>query len=226
MTSKLVWHAGGTVKGWFGRIKGLVMTQVDIGTSELVDVPLPDALKHVFDELDSLRKQKGGMQREIHDLLRDKKQIADTANELAKENTKLRKHIEFMRLPATTQKATIGAAMSTAQLSAVEMIRSLEEARAKIEPRPDLFSNQLRDILDSVAKRASGGLIPLNSVGLFGERSSETLLPRPPSSEFAVKAVPGACISVKIGSNMDASALADRVGEALTAVNPSWTNKQ
>ena len=67
--------------------------------------------------------------------------------------------------------------------------------------------------------------IPLNSVGLFGEQSSETLVPRPPAGEFAVKPVPGACISVKIGPDMNASALADRVSDALAAVNPHWTNK-
>lgn len=225
MINKLVWYSGQVRWNWLGRAKALVMTQVDINTGELgevVDVPMPVALKHVFDELDSLRNQNVGMHREIHDLLREKRHITDTANELVKDNDKLRKQVEFMRLPATSQQAVMGAAMSTAQLSAVEMIRSLEEARSQCAQREDLFSKEFRSILDSVAERATGGYVQLKSTGIFGEHASETLMPRPPASVFPLK---GGTAEVVIGSNLDGSALSERVNEAIASANKQVPGK-
>lgn len=222
MINKLVWYSGQVKWNWLGRAKALVMTQVDINTGEVVDVPMPAALKHVFDELDSLRNQNVGMHREIHDLLREKRQITDTANELVKDNDKLRKQVEFMRLPATSQQAVMGAAMSTAQLSAVEMIRSLEEARSQYAQRDDMFSKEFRSILDSVAERATGGYIQFKSTGIFGERASETLMPRPPASVFPLK---GGTAEVVIGSNLDGSALSERVNEAIASANKQVPGK-
>lgn len=219
MTNKYSWFAGTSAKGWFGGVKALVMTKVDAETGALgvvEAVPLPTALKHVFDELDSLRKQRMGMVREIHDLIESKNRVEESAKELARENLRLRQQADFLRQPATAQHAVMASALAGAQLSAAEMLRTLHEASAKVScpGPPDLFPTEFRDILDSVARRHKGGYLTTHMLKpmLFGEQASERTIPCPPGDMFPLRAGPGVTVNLQVTAN-DTGALATKVAE-------------
>ena len=167
---------------WIGGVRRTLFGNVKAIETKHGWLSVKGAMHDIWNELYELRRQTKADKVLIAGIGAEMEEKQKEARELEREIGVLKRRVEFMRLEATSQPVPV-------PLSSAEMLRNIQEARASIiSDRQYTPSRMLSETM--VRLSPLGGPIP------FGERGTETVVPRPPASEFSLKRVPDACVEM------------------------------
>lgn len=164
---------------WMGGVRRTLFGNVKAIETKHGWLSVKGAMHDIWNELYALRHQTKVDKVLIAGIGAEMEEKQQEVQALEREIGVLKRRVEFMRLEATSQPVPV-------PLSSAEMLRNIQEARASI----------ISDRQYTPSRMLSETMVRLSP--LFGERGTETVVPRPPASEFSLKRVPDACVDMEL----------------------------